>query len=100
MNVCTSVSAEIWGPLFIPAYLAASLTAVLRGRHFYFDNAFEVEAFGPETAQLPGYLSLISRSLNRALWPDVRQRPRPPKLGGNWDEPSVRRASQPHSDPH
>ena len=36
---------EIWGPLFVPAYLAASLIAVLRGRHFYFHNAFEVEAF-------------------------------------------------------
>jgi hypothetical protein len=41
---------EVWGPLFIPAYLAASLTAVLRGRHCYFDNAFEVEAFRAETA--------------------------------------------------
>ena len=36
---------ERWGPLFVPAYLTASLVAVLRGRHFYFDNAFEVEAF-------------------------------------------------------
>ena len=44
---------ESWGPLFIPAYLAATLTAVLRGRHFYFDNAFEVEAFRAETAQPP-----------------------------------------------
>jgi hypothetical protein len=36
---------EAWGPLFVPAYLAASLWAVLRGRNFYFDNWFEVEAF-------------------------------------------------------
>ena len=36
---------EAWGPLFVPAYLAASLWAMLRGRSFYFDNRFEVEAF-------------------------------------------------------
>ena len=36
---------EIWGPLFVPAYLAASVIAALRGEHFYFDNAFEVEAY-------------------------------------------------------
>src|SRR5687768_10256201 len=29
---------EIWGPLFVPAYLTASLWAVMRGRNFYFDN--------------------------------------------------------------
>ena len=36
---------EAWGPLFVPAYLAASLWAFLRGRNVYFDNRFEVEAF-------------------------------------------------------
>jgi hypothetical protein len=36
---------EVWGPLFVPAYLAAGLWALLRGRHFYFDNQFEIEAF-------------------------------------------------------
>jgi hypothetical protein len=36
---------ERWGPLFIPAYLAASAWAILRGRHPYFGNPFEVEAF-------------------------------------------------------
>ena len=36
---------EAWGPLFVPAYLAASLSAFLRGRNFYSDNRFEVEAF-------------------------------------------------------
>ena len=36
---------EVWGPLFLPAYVAASLFALMRGRHFYFDNRFEVEAF-------------------------------------------------------
>jgi hypothetical protein len=38
--------AERWGPLFIPAYLLASLWASLRRRHFYRDNAFEREAYG------------------------------------------------------
>jgi hypothetical protein len=38
--------AERWGPLFIPAYLLASLWATLRRRHFYRDNAFEREAYG------------------------------------------------------
>lgn len=36
---------EVWGPLFVPAYLIASLSAILRGGHCYFDNRFEVEAF-------------------------------------------------------
>ena len=37
---------ERWGPLFIPAYLLASLVACRRGGHFYRDNIFEREAFG------------------------------------------------------
>jgi hypothetical protein len=39
--------AERWGPLFIPAYLLASLFAKLRGRDAYRDNPFEREAYGP-----------------------------------------------------
>lgn len=35
---------EAWGPLFIPAYLAASAWAALRGGHFYHDNRFEAGA--------------------------------------------------------
>jgi hypothetical protein len=35
---------EAWGPLFVPAYLAASLAAAARGRDCYYDNRFEVEA--------------------------------------------------------
>lgn len=35
---------ERWGPLFVPAYLVSSATAVLRGRHHYRDNRFEVAA--------------------------------------------------------
>ncbi|MDB5289053.1 MAG: hypothetical protein JWL69_294 [Phycisphaerales bacterium] len=37
---------ERWGPLFIPAYLLASLILWLRGRRAYEDNPFEREAFG------------------------------------------------------
>jgi hypothetical protein len=37
--------AERWGPLFIPAYLLASLIALLRGKNAYFDNPFERDAY-------------------------------------------------------
>ncbi len=36
---------ERWGLFFFPAYLGSSLWQLLRGRHPYFDNRFEVEAF-------------------------------------------------------
>jgi len=36
---------EHWGPLFIPVYLAASLVARLKGKHAYWDNSFEREAY-------------------------------------------------------
>ena len=32
---------ERWGPLFMPAYLLASLWCMARGRHHYRDNPFE-----------------------------------------------------------
>lgn len=35
---------ERWGPLFVPAYLLATLWAFLRGRHAYADNRFESAA--------------------------------------------------------
>lgn len=35
---------ERWGPLFLPAYLLASLWAHLKGRHYYRDNPFEIAA--------------------------------------------------------
>jgi len=35
---------ERWGPLFIPAYVVASVAAAARGRHYYRDNPFEREA--------------------------------------------------------
>ena len=41
---------ERWGPLFLPAYAAASLAAKLRGGDYYRDNRFEREAFAPPAA--------------------------------------------------
>jgi hypothetical protein len=35
---------ERWGPFFLPAYAAASVWALARGGHAYFDNWFEREA--------------------------------------------------------
>ena len=37
---------ERWGPLFIPAYLGCSVWLWLRGKHPYWDNPFEQEAYG------------------------------------------------------
>lgn len=39
---------ERWGPLFLPAYAAASLWALARGEHFYFGNRFEQHARSSE----------------------------------------------------
>lgn len=36
--------AERWGPFFLPAYFGSSALAWARGRHFYEDNWFEVDA--------------------------------------------------------
>lgn len=35
---------EVLGPFFLLAYALASLHAWLLGKHFYWDNAFEIEA--------------------------------------------------------
>jgi hypothetical protein len=35
---------ELWGPLFVPAYLIAALCALASGRDPYFDNRFERQA--------------------------------------------------------
>jgi hypothetical protein len=35
---------ERWGPLFIPAYLLASVWVASKGRHYYLDNPFEIDA--------------------------------------------------------
>ena len=43
---------ERWGPLFLPAYAAASFWAWLRGRDPYMGNAFEREAFAADEARV------------------------------------------------
>jgi hypothetical protein len=43
---------EVWGPLFLPAYLASSFWQLARGRHVYRDNFFERRAYGRSTNQL------------------------------------------------
>lgn len=45
---------ERWGPLFVPAYLAASLFAYARGLDPYRDNRFEREAFACERTDRDG----------------------------------------------
>ena len=40
---------ERWGPLFVPAYLAASLVAFAKRRDPYRDNRFEREAYGSQS---------------------------------------------------
>lgn len=37
---------ERWGPLFLPAYGVASVIAWWKGQRYYYDNAFEKEAYG------------------------------------------------------
>lgn len=48
---------EKWGPLFLPLYGLACVQAWWRGGNYYFDNVFEVEAYGhshaPETSRPP-----------------------------------------------
>jgi hypothetical protein len=44
---------ELWGPLFIPAYLIAGLWAMVHGRPAYADNYFEREARDAEPAGFP-----------------------------------------------
>jgi hypothetical protein len=36
---------ERWGPMFLPAYLLSSLVQLLRGRHPYRENHFELQAY-------------------------------------------------------
>ena len=49
--------AERWGILFIPAYLLAGLWQKLQGRHIYYDNPFEREAFAADTLAKKSHLA-------------------------------------------
>ena len=45
---------ERWGPLFFALYVGSSLAQWLRGRHPYFDNCFEREAYACAAAEGDG----------------------------------------------
>jgi hypothetical protein len=53
---------ELWGPLFLPAYVIAGLYAFACGGHPYFDNRFERPAF----ALPPSRLAPLRRTCRRA----------------------------------
>ena len=57
---------ERWGPLFLPAYLVASLAAFVRGRDCYFDNRFEREARAVEALASSNDFKKQSASRRRA----------------------------------
>jgi len=44
---------ERWGPLFLPAYGLFSFVAWVRGRHYYYGNRFEIEAYGQDLTPWP-----------------------------------------------
>lgn len=41
---------EVWGPLFVPAYLLESLWLYRTGRDGYLENHFEIEAYAVDRA--------------------------------------------------
>ena len=51
---------ERWGPFFIPAYALASLWALMRGGHAYWDNPFERDAYRAELANRCGAGAITS----------------------------------------
>ena len=69
--------AEVWGPLFLPAYGLASLWAWVRGGHIYLDNWFEQDARA--RSLLPGDLA-FARANHRSeiLKGQAASRPEPP----------------------
>ena len=46
---------EVWGLFFLPAYVVCSVWAAVCGRHYYFDNAFEREAYQSDAARFSSY---------------------------------------------
>lgn len=92
--------AERWGPLFLPAYAAASGWAWLSGRHYYLDNWFERDARrqdgqtvlparrdgshrGPAAARLAGDLTAARLDADQAAEKGRRARGGP--SGASWD---------------
>lgn len=56
---------ERWGPVFLPAYLLASLAAFVRGRDCYFDNHFEREARAAEALARSNEVKSSQRRVRR-----------------------------------
>jgi hypothetical protein len=63
---------ERWGPLFLPAYAAASVWCIIRGRTAYFDNPFEREAYAVD--RMPAEPTDLSK-LRRRSSSTRRRRP-------------------------
>jgi hypothetical protein len=53
---------ERWGPLFLVAYFGASAWLIVRGRHGYRENPFEVEAF--ETSDPTNFTTRLQDGLH------------------------------------
>jgi hypothetical protein len=72
---------ERWGPLFVPAYLAASAHAWWRGADPYVDNVFEQEAFGAIVAMRPGANGRLNGEPMRSTIAPLDPPERPRALG-------------------
>ena len=85
---------ERWGPLLVPAYLAAGAWAMLRGRDAYLDNVFEREAYRDAPAPKAGGLRGFD------LGGTAAQAFRPPGsgTGGNRRRSALRLLPVPHED--
>ena len=53
---------ERWGPLFFALYVGSSLAQWLRGRHPYFDNCFEREAYACAAAEGDGMAMAMAKA--------------------------------------
>ena len=66
---------ERWGLFMVPAYVLASAWGWARGKHFYFDNPFERQAFGNHegglhrgrSSQTGHYLQRSARQTRRSI---------------------------------
>lgn len=84
--------AERWGPLFLPAYAAASIWCIMRGRTAYFDNPFEREAYAVD--RMPAEPTDLTR-LRRKSSSTRRRRP-----GGSSSSSSTPSASSSSGSSH
>lgn len=82
----------LWGPLFLPAYLGCAAVLWLGGRHPYWDNPFEREAYrlvpGPQPPVVRGAKENVDfRSAKNSsadqLTTAAQLRPAQPRAGGS-----------------